>query len=154
VSVPTATTKTIARAFLIADIRGYTTYTRTHGDEAAGKLAGTFASLARLAVSARNGEVLELRGDEVLAVFEDPAEAARAAVELQAICAEEADQSPGFGFPVGVGLDFGEVVPVEGGFRGAAINLAARLCSKAQAGEVLATSKLIGVTGSIDTLRM
>ncbi|MGN6474277.1 MAG: nSTAND1 domain-containing NTPase [Mycobacteriales bacterium] len=147
----TAESRTVTRAFLIADIRGYTAFTRTHGDEAAGQLAGTFAALARLAVTARCGKVLELRGDEVLAVFEDAAQAARAAVELQAICSEDADKSPaGFGFPVGIGLDHGEVVPIEDGYRGAAINLAARLCSKAAAGEVLATQKLLDLTGEID----
>jgi class 3 adenylate cyclase len=35
------------RVFLIADIRGYTTYTAAHGDEAAAELANRFAELAR-----------------------------------------------------------------------------------------------------------
>ena len=33
--------------FLIADIRGYTSYTRARGDEGAARLAGTFAEIAR-----------------------------------------------------------------------------------------------------------
>ena len=36
----------------------------------------------------------------------------------------------------------GEAVPVNGGFRGGALNLAARLCSLADAGEVLATREV------------
>src|SRR5437879_526005 len=96
--------ETVFRAFLIADIRGYTNFTRTRGDAAAGKLAGTFAGLARDAVSARSGRVIELRGDEALAVFPDPAQAVRAAVELQALCAEETERDPEFPFPVGIGI--------------------------------------------------
>ena len=44
---------------------------------------------------------------------------------------------------VGVGIDCGEAVPVEGGFRGRALNLAARLCSRAGAGEVLASQEAV-----------
>jgi transcriptional regulator with XRE-family HTH domain len=55
--------------FLIADIRGYTRFTQEQGDEAAAKLANRFADIAREVVTARGGEVIELRGDEALAVF-------------------------------------------------------------------------------------
>ena len=128
------------RTFLIADIRGYTSFTREHGDEAAGRLAGEFAEIAREAAAARGGEVLELRGDEALAVFPSPAQAVRAAVELLEACSEEMAEDPTLPLTVGVGVDHGEAVPVEGGYRGRALNTAARLCSKAVAGEVLVTS--------------
>ncbi|MDP9233503.1 MAG: AAA family ATPase [Actinomycetota bacterium] len=128
------------RTFLIADIRGYTRFTRERGVAASGRLAGAFAELARDAVEARGGRVIELRGDEALAVFSSPASAVRAATELVAVCAEEAtDDLP---LNVGVGLDLGDAVPVEGGFRGAALNMAARLCSRAAAGQVLVTPGL------------
>jgi class 3 adenylate cyclase len=55
------------QSFLIADIRGYTTFTRERGDEAGAKLATKFAELAKDAVEARGGAVIELRGDEALA---------------------------------------------------------------------------------------
>jgi adenylate cyclase len=71
--------------FLIADVRGYTAFTQAHGDEAAGRLAATFAQIAREGVEARDGEVIELRGDEALAVFSSARQAIRAAVELQEV---------------------------------------------------------------------
>ena len=45
-------------------------------------------------------------------------------------------------FPLGVGagVDFGEAVAVDDGYHGAAINMAARLCSHATAGQVLVTA--------------
>src|SRR5256885_6245305 len=60
---------TSVRTFLIADLRGYTRYSDEHGDEAASALARRFAAIASDAVSARGGEVVELRGDEALCVF-------------------------------------------------------------------------------------
>ena len=129
--------------FLIADIRGYTRFTRERGDAAAASLAKRFAGLARDAVEARGGRVIELRGDEALAVFESPAQAVRAAVEFQATCAEESEADPAFPLPVGIGIDSGEAVPVEDGYRGVALNMAARLCSNAAAGQVLVTRTVV-----------
>src|SRR5919204_4545759 len=65
--------------FLIADVRGYTRFTEEHGDEAAARLAGEFARIARAAVETRGGSVVELRGDEVLAAFESSRQAMRSA---------------------------------------------------------------------------
>jgi serine/threonine protein kinase len=41
------------RTFLIADVRGYTKYTAEHGDEAAAKLASSFADIVRRVVEER-----------------------------------------------------------------------------------------------------
>ena len=63
------------QTFLIADVRGYTTFTQARGDEAAARLAAKFAALSREGVEARGGRVIELRGDEALAVFSSPRQA-------------------------------------------------------------------------------
>jgi class 3 adenylate cyclase len=137
------------RSFLIADIRGYTRFTRERGDAAAARLAQTFAALAEDAVEGRGGRVVEVRGDEVMAVFESPEHAIRAAVELVALCGEEID---GDELPLlaGVGIETGPAVAVGEGFRGAALNTAARLCSAAAAGEVLLADTLAGRVGQLD----
>jgi len=142
------------RSFLIADIRGYTRFTAEHGDAAAARLAGTFADLARDAVEARSGRVIELRGDEVLAVFDHAGQSVRAALELQATCAEEIARDPTLPLLAGIGLAAGEAVPVEDGFRGAALNLAARLCSKAGAGDVLVAQWVAELAGEIAGVSM
>jgi class 3 adenylate cyclase len=130
------------RVFLITDVRGWTHFTQTRGDAAAARLATKFARIARESVGARGGRVIELRGDEALAVFDSSAQAVRAGLELQATCAEEIEAEPELPLNVGVGIDGGDAVPVEDGFRGAALNMAARLCSSALAGEVLVTPTL------------
>ncbi len=141
---------TLVLSFLIADVRGYTRFTAERGDAAAALLAKRFADLARDAVEARGGRVIELRGDEALAVFESPSQAVRAAIEFQATCAEESEADPAFPLPVGIGIDSGEAVPVEDGYRGVALNTAARLCSNAGAGQVLVTRTIVGSTEAAD----
>src|SRR5205823_1584424 len=84
----------------------------------------------------RTGRVLELRGDEALAVFGSPRQALRAAVELQGRFAAKSEEA--HPLKVGIGLDAGEAVRVEGGYRWAALNLAARLCQLAGPGGLLA----------------
>jgi class 3 adenylate cyclase len=86
---PSGSAGTELRTFLIADIRGYTVYTREHGDEAGAALAARFAELVAEVVSTRGGFLLELRGDEALVVFVSARNALRAALELQARFAQE-----------------------------------------------------------------
>jgi WD40 repeat protein/class 3 adenylate cyclase/energy-coupling factor transporter ATP-binding protein EcfA2 len=138
--------------FLIADVRGYTHFTQTRGDEAAARLASTFAEIAREGVEAFGGEVIELRGDEALAVFSSTRQALRSATELQLAFVDETERRPSLPFRVGIGLDAGEAVPVEGGYRGGALNLAARLCSNAGPGEVLASQGVLHLARAVDGL--
>jgi WD40 repeat protein/class 3 adenylate cyclase len=138
--------------FLIADVRGYTSFTSEHGDEAAARLAQTFAALARESVEARSGSVIELRGDEILAVFGSARQAIRAAIELQQAIEEEGGDGGSPILPIGIGLDAGEAVPVERGYRGEALNLAARLCALAGPGEVIASAGVVHLARSIQDI--
>jgi class 3 adenylate cyclase len=138
--------------FLIADVRGYTAFTQAHGDEAAGHLAAAFAEIAREGVEARGGSVIELRGDEALAVFASARQALRAAVDLQLTFVDEVQRDPTLPLRVGIGLDAGEAVPVEDGYRGGALNLAARLCGRAGPGEVLVSQGVLLLARAVEGL--
>ncbi|MBV8301213.1 MAG: hypothetical protein JOY68_04760, partial [Candidatus Dormibacteraeota bacterium] len=140
--------------FLIADVRGYTSFTRQRGDEAAARLAAKFAEIAREGVEWHGGTVTELRGDEALCVFTSPRAALRAALDLQTAYREESALEPTLSLPVGIGLDAGEAVAVEGGYRGSSLNLAARLCSKAGPGEVLLSQGIAHVVGTLEDVRL
>jgi class 3 adenylate cyclase/tetratricopeptide (TPR) repeat protein len=141
------------RTFLFADVRSYTRFTAERGDEVAARLAAKFASVARQEVGARGGEVIELRGDEALAVFSSARQALRAAIALQETFARESEADPELPLTVGIGLDAGEAVPVEGGYRGGALNLGARLCSLAAAGEVLVSEGVVHLAGKVEGLK-
>ncbi|MCA1670190.1 MAG: DUF2791 family P-loop domain-containing protein, partial [Thermomicrobia bacterium] len=140
---PIGDTPSELRTFLIADVRGYTRFTQERGDEAAARLVAKFASLLRDGIRARGGRLLELRGDEALAVFGSARQALRSAVDLQARFTAETEADPSLPLRVGMGLDAGEAVPVEGGYRGESLNLAARLCNLAGPGEVLASEGVV-----------
>ncbi len=144
---------TSVRTFLIADLRGYTRYSDEHGDEAASALARRFAAIASDAVSARGGGVVELRGDEALCVFASARSAVRGAVELQRRARERVEGEPALPLGVGIGLDAGEAVATAGGYRGRALNVAARLCSLAKGGEILASETVAHLAGRDDEVR-
>jgi len=141
------------RTFLIADVRGYTLFTQERGDETAAKLAAKFADISREVIEGRGGTLLELRGDEALCVFSSAREAIRAAVDLQERFVDETLEQPELPLTVGIGLDAGEAVAVQGGYRGGALNLAARLCGQAQAGEILASREVTHLARRLDGVR-
>ncbi len=136
--------------FMIADVRGYTSFTQTYGDAAAAHLAASFAEICRDVVEQHAGSLIELRGDEALSLFRSARLAIRAAVDLQNRFVAEAVSDVDMPLLVGIGLDAGEAIPVEGGYRGAALNLAARLCSLAGPGEILASQTVAHLAGRLD----
>ena len=97
--------------------------------------------------------MIELRGDEALAVFTSPRQAIRAALDLQEHFMAESMADPDLLLPVGIGLDAGEAVPVGTGYRGGALNLAARLCGQAGPGEVLASREVTHLARRMDGVR-
>src|ERR671930_386549 len=136
------------RTFLIADVRGYTRYTQEHGDEAGAAPAAAFADLVGRTVAEHGGRLIELRGDEALVAFDSARSALRAALAVQTQV-DEADLPRG----VGIGLDAGEAVPVGAGYRGGALNMAARLCSLARPGQVLATDGVVHLARAVENVR-
>jgi class 3 adenylate cyclase len=144
---------TAVRTFLIADIRGYSRYTEEYGDEAAAHLAAEFAELVQEGVEAHGGRLVELRGDEALAVFVSARQAIRAAVDLQRRFGEESEIGGDLPLKVGVGIDSGEAVELEdGSFRGASLNVAARLCARAHGGHVLVSEPTVRLAGRLGGL--
>jgi class 3 adenylate cyclase/tetratricopeptide (TPR) repeat protein len=136
--------------FLIADIRGYTRFTVEHGDAAAAMLTSHFAELIQDTVGRHDGKVIELRGDEALSIFPSARQALRCSVAIQDRLAAEAREV--LPLRAGIGLDAGEALPVGEGYRGAALNLAARLCSLAGPDEILASETVVNLARKIEGL--
>lgn len=142
------------RTFLIADIRGYTRFTEQYGDEASARLSAKFGDLVHEGAELRGGTMIEVRGDEALIVFESARQAIRAAVDLQRLFAEETRADPDLPLRVGIGIDSGEAIALEDGtFRGAALNVAARLCAIAHGGEVLVSNGASHLAGRLPGVR-
>jgi DNA-binding NarL/FixJ family response regulator/class 3 adenylate cyclase len=135
------------RAFLIADIRGFTRFTHDRGDEEAARVARRLGALTRETVEPLGGTLLELRGDEALVVFTSVRAAIRAATQLQE---RYVTDDPSEALPVGIGIAAGEAVAVGQGYRGGALNLASRLCGLAGAGETLVSRELRHLAGALE----
>jgi adenylate cyclase len=103
-------------------------------------------------VDAGGGHLIELRGDEALSAFDSPRQALRTAVALQRRFADAIREDPSLPLRVGIGLEAGEAVSGEDGYRGGALNLASRLCALAQPGEVLAGDGIVLMAGQVDGL--
>jgi YVTN family beta-propeller protein len=145
--VPDESSSIGVRTFLIADVRGYTRYTQDSGDEAAAALAARFAVVVGRCAAETGGELVELRGDEALVAYDSARRALLGSIELQRQARTD------LLLPIGIGLDAGEAVPMGAGYRGGALNLAARLCSIARPGEVLASQTVVSLAGAVDGLR-
>jgi predicted ATPase/class 3 adenylate cyclase/DNA-binding CsgD family transcriptional regulator len=140
------------RTFLIAHLRGFTDFAAKNGDEPALRLAQLYGQLAREVVREFGGDVVELHGEELLASFRSAQQALRAGVSMQARCTNAMTSDPSLPLHVAIGLDSGEAVRVGSGYRGRALNLAARLCSLAEAGTVLASEGVIHLAGALSDL--
>jgi peptide/nickel transport system substrate-binding protein len=138
------------RAFLLADIRGYSSFSDARGDEAAAALTERFIEIAGRVIGEFGGESLGNRGDEVLFAFQSPRQAIRAAVAFEQALLDATREDPSLPMPTGVGIDVGEAVVVSDGWRANAINVAARLCSLARGGEILATREAVHLAQAID----
>ncbi len=125
------------KAFLIADVRGYTLFTQERGDEAAADLATTLARLVRRSSVQHGGKPIKWLGDGVMFFFPDPGRGVRAALEM--VDALAAAGLP----PAHVGLHTGPVLYQEGDYYGQTVNLSSRIADYARPGEVLVSQAVV-----------
>jgi len=118
------------RAILHLDIVGSTARAAEVGDEQWADLLADYGRRADLAVTAHGGRVVDRTGDGLMAAFEGPVGAIRAARRLQQDARE-------LELGVRAGLHIGEVREESGTLRGIAVHVAARVMAEAQGGEVL-----------------
>src|SRR3970040_422581 len=131
--------------FLFADLRDYTRYVESHGDRAAAALLDAYRSLVRAAVAEQGGAEIKTEGDSFYVVFPSPSSAVQCGL---AILASAAESRAAHGAPVavGIGVHAGETVETPEGYVGSAVNVAARVCSEARAGELLVTDTVLALT--------
>ncbi len=132
---------TVTRAFLFSDLRGYTDFVESKGDAAAADLLRAYRDIVRAEIARHAGAEIKTEGDSFYVVFESPSAALECAVDIQ----RAAHMAPGAAIRIGMGLHAGETVPYDDQFVGGAVNVAARLASKAKAGEIIASDTLRGL---------
>lgn len=133
--------------FLFADLRGYTHLVDTRGAVEASLLLGRYRAIVREVVTHHGGAEIKTEGDSFYVVLPSASAALRCGLDILKACMEPVDGDEAI--ELGIGIHAGESVAHEGGFVGSAINIAARICALASAGEVLVTGTIRELTRSI-----
>jgi DNA-binding NarL/FixJ family response regulator/class 3 adenylate cyclase len=99
--------------------------------------------LQRRAITEAGGREIDCRGDELFAVFEEPAPAGAAALEVQQAFAAHT-WPPGERVRVRIGLHSGEAESSGDGYVGIDVHRASRICQAGHGGQVLASADTAG----------
>jgi len=131
-----ATVDSGLRAVMFTDIVGSTEMTARLGDSASLELVRAHDALVRRGLEAYGGREIKHTGDGIMASFDNVANSVRAAADIQRrFAAYNADASETLS--VRIGVDAGEPVEDHNDLFGATVQLAARLCSEAEADGII-----------------
>ena len=123
-------------AICFVDLTGYTRLTEERGDRFAADVAAQLASLVKNISRQRGGSSIRWLGDGGMFHFRDPARAVEAGLDM-------VEQAPATGLPPAhIGIHAGPVIFQDGDVYGQTVNLASRLASVAQAGEVVVSENV------------
>jgi class 3 adenylate cyclase len=131
--------------FLFADLREYTSFVEEHGDAAATALIKDFRRVVRAQLAVVGGGEIKTEGDSFYLVFTTAHGALQCAVAILNEAEHATSAYPTRPMSVGIGIHAGEPVELERQFVGSAVNLAARLGSAAQSGELLISETVRGL---------
>lgn len=122
---------------LFADISGSTTLYAQRGDMTAFGLASACLSVVERGITSGGGRVVKRLGDGLLAVFGQPEQALRAAVESRAALAVPDQTTQGESLRIRFGISCGAAVLAADDVFGDVVNVAARLVALAGPDEIL-----------------
>ncbi len=122
---------------LFTDVEGSTALTQRLGDAKARELLREHERIVREALKSHGGSEVKTMGDGFMASFSSATKALECAIAMQRAFAEhnESAEEP---IKVRIGLNAGEPIAEDDDLFGTAVNLAARICAHAEAGQILA----------------
>ena len=121
------------RTILFTDLESSTALTQAVGDAKAQDVLHGHNDVVRAALAAHEGEEVKHTGDGIMASFGSAVSAVEAALAIQHDLA-------GGEVRVRVGLNAGEPIQEEGDLFGGSVQLAARVCDRAEPGQVLVSN--------------
>jgi class 3 adenylate cyclase/tetratricopeptide (TPR) repeat protein len=129
----------VMRTFLFSDLRDYTAFIETRGDQAATKMLRASRRIVREAVAKHRGAEIKTEGDSFYVVFRSPSPAVTCAIEIQRGAAAHTLRHPDVPVRMGIGINTGEAVPHDKGYVGSAVIVATRLSTSSKTGQILVT---------------
>jgi class 3 adenylate cyclase len=136
--------ETAFRIILFTDIEGSTNLTQALGDARAMAVVRSHDSIVEAALAKHGGSEVKHTGDGVMASFVSVAAALHSSIDIQRRVST-AVQDSSTPFRVRIGLAAGEPVTERDDLFGAAVQLAARLCQRAQPATILVASGVQGL---------
>jgi TolB-like protein/class 3 adenylate cyclase/Flp pilus assembly protein TadD len=127
---------------MIADIVGYSTRLEQDEEQNLARVVRSF-ELFRALTGDYGGEVVNVSGDGILALFEGPEQAVRFAIQVQNEFRDQAVWSEGDPILFRIGMAQGEVIENHGIYQGHCVNVAARLQTMADPGGIMATRAIV-----------
>ena len=133
----------VHRTFGFVDVTGFTALTELEGDERAVDVLTAFRALLRDICSRRGVRIAKWLGDGVMLVCVDTRPLLESVLELHFVVGEIS--GPVSSVSIRSGITSGHVLLLEGDdYVGHCVNVAARLCDLAPAGEALADPSVMG----------
>lgn len=128
------------RTFLFTDIVGSTDLTQSVGDVKAMTIIRKHNEVVRNNLITHDGKEIKHTGDGIMACFVSAFKAVNCAKEIQKALKTFRNDNPEYPLHVRIGLNTGEPVTEGDDFFGTTVQLAARLCNKAESGQVLVSN--------------
>ena len=126
----TAATAGPFQTILFTDLESSTALTQRLGDEAAQEVLRGHNAAVRTSLEAHGGREVKHTGDGIMAAFPSAVRAVEAALQVQ-------KELAGGEVRVRIGLNAGEPISEDDDLFGTAVQLAARICDRAEPGQVL-----------------
>ncbi|MBI5191170.1 MAG: CHAT domain-containing protein [Nitrospirae bacterium] len=141
-------------SILFTDIKGSTSYFEKRGDLAGRAMVQTHNDLLFPVITRHGGKIIKTIGDAIMASFDLPADAAQAAVDMQmALEAHNRGRTGDDRINVRIGVNHGPGIVEKDDVFGDVVNVAARIESLADGGEILVSGSVHkAIRGSDDLL--
>jgi class 3 adenylate cyclase len=131
------------RTIVFTDIVGSTAMTQRLGDKAAMAFVEVHDGIVRKALESLGGREVKHLGDGIMAAFVSAVQAVRCASKIRAEFVRHAADHADTPVQIRIGIDSGEPVERHGDFFGSTVQLAARLCARAEPGQVLVSTSVV-----------
>ena len=125
------------RAIMFTDLKDSTLMTTLYGDTKALHLLHIHNALTRNSLKAHRGREVKHTGDGIMASFASAPDAVKCAIAIQQAFAAYNKENSEASLYLRIGLSAGEPIEEHGDLFGKAVQLAARLCARAEPGRIL-----------------
>jgi len=130
---------------LFTDVEGSTDLRQRLGDAKAQELVHTHNTVVRNALKSHGGSEIKHTGDGIMASFPTASGALECAVAIQRGVATHVEEHPDAPLGVYIGLNAGEPIAEEKDLFGTSVDLARRICDRAEPGEILVSDVVAGL---------